>query len=230
MSRVLRNRVSIGAIALTLVACSSAPSRTFVAETRGSDLPGEEATARANDRGEEKRFELRQQMRRLWGDYAAWTRELVVATTSNVGDVDAVARRIDKNMGDVGGAFTPFLGPDGGRRLGTLLKEHARATGDLLAAAKASDQAKMDDAERRARDGAAEIAAFLERSSASWSRHDLKSALDEHRKLLTNAAKLRLGGEFADDAANYDRAREQALVVADLLTDGVIRQFPGGFR
>jgi hypothetical protein len=42
-------------------------------------------------------------------------------------------------------------------------------------------------------------------------------------------AVARLGGHYADDIAAYDQIHAQILGMADMLSDGIIAQFPAKF-
>jgi len=42
-------------------------------------------------------------------------------------------------------------------------------------------------------------------------------------------AVYRLQKKYAEDIAEYDQIEQQALVMADTMSIGMIKQFPGGF-
>jgi hypothetical protein len=54
--------------------------------------------------------------------------------------------------------------------------------------------------------------------------------LHEHLRLTTNEAVARLQGDWAADVAAYDEIHRQALGMADMLSTGIVGQFPSGFR
>jgi hypothetical protein len=53
--------------------------------------------------------------------------------------------------------------------------------------------------------------------------------LNEHLALTTQEATLRLQKNWREDTATFDRIYDQAMMMADALSDGVIRQFPARF-
>lgn len=53
-----------------------------------------------------------------------------------------VVTRLLKNQDDIGGAVAGFYGRDAGDKLTGLLKQHIMIAVDLIAAAKANDQAR----------------------------------------------------------------------------------------
>jgi hypothetical protein len=58
----------------------------------------------------------------------------------------------------------------------------------------------------------------------------MKTMLHEHLRLTTNEAVARLGGDWAADVAAYDEIHLQALGMADMLSTGIVQQFPRRFR
>lgn len=173
--------------------------------------------------------QLRDSMRRLWTDHVVWTRGYIVAATSDDPSASQAAARLMKNQEDLGNAITPYYGAAAGAKLTSLLKDHINIAVDVVAAAKASDNTKLTDADRRWHANSAEIATFLSSANPNWPRETLRTMLDEHLRLTTDEAKARLEKRWTDDVRAFDRILDQALHMADALTDGIIRQFPGRF-
>ena len=57
----------------------------------------------------------------------------------------------------------------------------------------------------------------------------MKAMLREHLKLTTDEAVARLQGDWAADVAAYDQIHLQALGMADMLSSGLVAQFPARF-
>ena len=51
-----------------------------------------------------------------------------------------------------------------------------------------------------------------------------------HRDQTLKEATDRLQGRFAADIRDYEAVHRHILEMADMLSDGIIRQFPGKFR
>jgi hypothetical protein len=169
---------------------------------------------------------LKEGMRRLWTDHVVWTREYINAAVAGDASASAVAARLMKNQEDIGRAIEPYYGNAASTKLTELLKQHIGIAVDLVAAAKASDNAKVADADRRWHDNARDIAAFLSSANPHWPQETLKMMMDEHLRLTTSEATTRIQKRWAENAAVFDQILNQAISMADALTDGIAKQFP----
>ncbi len=174
-----------------------------------------------------KELAVRQTMRTLWADHVVWTRQYIVAAVDGTPDAQSSARRLLKNQEDIGNAIVPYYGPEAGRKLTELLKGHILIAVDLLNAAKVNDQPKFKDADARWHQNADDIAAFLSGANPHWPKSALVEMLNAHLALTTQEAVARLTRKWDDDIAAFDKIFEQAMMMADGLSDGIIKQFPG---
>jgi hypothetical protein len=184
--------------------------------------PATPAPARAAGAGQ-----LRTDMRKLWEDHITWTRLYIVSVAAGLPDKDATAPRLLQNQVDIGNAIKPFYGDAAGNKLTALLKEHIMGAIDLLAAAKANDQPKVDSQKARWYRNADDIAAFLAGANPkNWPLADMKSSMKMHLDLTLKEALDRFGGKYADDVKDYDAVHDHILGLADTLTNGIAAQFP----
>ena len=171
--------------------------------------------------------DLRKGMRKLWEDHITWTRLYIVSATADLPDKDATAKRLLQNQADIGSAIKPFYGAAAGDKLTALLKDHIVIAVDIVAAAKNGETGKKDEAVRRWTANAEEIAAFLSGANpGSWPLAEMKTMMREHLDATTAELVARLQKDWAADVAAYDRVHEQILRMADMLSEGIIRQFP----
>jgi hypothetical protein len=169
---------------------------------------------------------LHDNMRRLWSDHVVWTRQYIVAAVGGDPSAGVALNRLMKNQEDIGNAIKPFYGDAAGAKLTDLLKQHISIAGELVAAAKAGDQAKQSDADKRWHDNAAEIATFLSGANPNWTRDALLSMLNKHLSLTTTEAVNRLQQKWTEDQATFDSIYSQAMEMADALSSGIAQQFP----
>ena len=168
-------------------------------------------------------------LRKLWADHVFWTRMYIISAVSGAGDTQQIATRLLRNQDDIGNAIAPYYGAAAGQKLAELLRQHILIAVDVVGAAKANDQAKLTDADRRWHDNAADLATFLSGANPNWPRQAVLDMLNNHLALTTKEAVDRLHGDYADDVTNFDAIFNQAMMMADTLAQGIEKQFPGRF-
>jgi hypothetical protein len=178
-----------------------------------------------------KELALRNGMRRLWEDHIVWTRLAIISLTTDSPDTEATVGRLLANQADIGNAVKPFYGKAAGDKLTAELRSHILIAADLVAAAKAGDQAKLADAQARWQQNARELARVLNSVNPRyWKLPMMQAELDKHLRLTTEEAVARLQGKWNSDVAAYDEIHDHALHLADVLSTGLVNQFPKRFR
>ncbi len=178
-----------------------------------------------------KEAALHDAMRKLWEDHITWTRLFIVSAVADLPDKATTTDRLLQNQVDIGNAIKPYYGDAAGEKLTALLKTHITTAAELVAAAKANDTAKMADATKRWYANADEIAAFLSGANPkSWPPAEMKQMMHEHLDLTTAEAVAHLKGNWSDDVAAYDKIHNQILQMADMLTAGIVNQYPAKFK
>jgi hypothetical protein len=170
-------------------------------------------------------------MRKLWEDHITWTRLYIVSAAAGLPDRELTAERLLQNQVDIGNAVRPFYGDAAGSRLTALLREHILIAVELIDAAKAGDPAAFEDAQERWYANADDIAAFLNAANPeNWPLAEMQGMMREHLDATLAEAAARLAGDFAADIAAYEEVHRQILEMADMLSAGIIAQFPKAFK
>ena len=173
---------------------------------------------------------LRQGMRALWEDHVSWTRLAVISLTTGSPDTKATVARLLRNQADIGNAIKPYYGAKAGNQLTGLLREHILVAADLIAAAKAGDNAKLTKEQAAWQRNADTIAGFLNGANPeAWKLGEMKTMLRSHLALTTQEVVARLQRKWNADVRAYDAIVKQALGMADMLSEGIIQQFPARF-
>jgi len=179
----------------------------------------------------EKQVALRQAMRKLWEDHITWTRLVIVSTAAGLPDADATTARLLQNQVDIGDAIKPFYGDSAGTKLTALLHDHIVGAANVLAAAKAKDQTKLAAAKKAWYANGDAIAAFLSAANpAAWTPAATQEMMKEHLDLTLTEAVDQLQGRYPESVADYDKVHDAILKMADVLSGGIIQQYPDKFR
>ena len=173
------------------------------------------------------RTAFRAAMRQLWEDHITWTRLFIVSAAADLPDLGPTTDRLLRNQQDIGDAIKPFYGEAAGQRLTALLRDHILIAGDILGAAKSGNSSGVDAASARWYANADSIAGFLsEANPRNWPLDEMRAMMRSHLDLTLAEAVARLHGDFTGDIALYDQVHGQILHMADMLSAGIISQFP----
>lgn len=174
--------------------------------------------------------ELRVAMRKLWEDHITWTRMYIVSVAAGLPDADVTAQRLLQNQTDIGNAIKPFYGEEAGNQLTARLKEHILGATEVLAAAKAGDSAKLEEASKKWYANGDDIATFLNAAnSKDFPLDAMKHEMKMHLDLTLAEASAYLKGDYAASIQEYDKVHEHILGMADALSSGIVAQFPAKF-
>jgi hypothetical protein len=188
-------------------------------------VAGDQAAAKVSQRA------LHDGMRRLWVDHVTWTRLFIVSFVADLPDLQATTDRLLQNQVDIGDAVKPFYGKTAGNQLTALLTDHILTAAELLGAAKSNDQTAFEQAKADWYANAREIARFLHDANPDhWRLADLRVMMRDHLDLTLQEAAQQLGGDYAASVATYDEVETEILHMADMLSAGIVAQFPSAFR
>jgi hypothetical protein len=214
-----------------LVAFLSAAAALAVSNGHDAHAHGNQHHATAPAALTQKQVALRSEMRRLWEDHITWTRLAIISLTTNSPDAKATVGRLLRNQTDIGNAVKPFYGKAAGNELTKQLRRHILIAADVIEAAKVGDKAKLADAQARWARNGDDIAAVLNSANPRyWKLAAMKAELRMHLKLTTEEVVARLQRKWNADVAAYEKIHRHALHLSDLLSDGLIKQFPKRFR
>jgi hypothetical protein len=220
--------IAVLSAVLVLAAPGASAGRTTTASTSTSETNPIFATE----------LEFRNAMRKLWEDHITWTRNVIISFEVNLPDpnatlpdLGAALDRLLQNQADIGNAIKPFYGADAGDQLTALLREHILIAGEILTAAKTGDADGLTDAQARWYANAHDIAVFLSTANPdNWPLAEMNQMLKDHLDATTAEVVARLNSDWTADVAAYDEVHIQALDMADMLSTGIIAQFPKRFK
>jgi hypothetical protein len=173
--------------------------------------------------------EIRVAMRALWEDHIAYTRNYIISALAGLPDEQTIAERLLQNQDDIGNAIKPYYGDEAGNKLAALLRDHILIATEVVSAAKTGDNEQLTAAQEKWSANGKDIAAFLAAANPNWSKAELEAMLQKHLDLTTGEVVGRLTSDWAADIKSYDEGHAHMLMFADMLSDGLVKQFPTKF-
>jgi hypothetical protein len=220
-----RSVLGFAPVALTLGLAGSVPAAAVVDDGVDHDHPVSTTPRNA------AQVAFHDAMRKLWEDHVTWTRLAIVTFAADYPGFDTTAKRLLENQEDIGDAIKPFYGDEAGDQLTALLHDHITIAVEILQAAKANDILAFDDAKARWYANANDIAEFLSAANPQfWPKDALLAAMNMHLDQTLDEAAHELNGEYERSVGDYEDAHLHILAMADVLSSGIIGQFPSRFR
>jgi hypothetical protein len=213
----------MGAIALVgmiavLVVSDAGASQTASARTSRSALTP-------------KALAFHDEMRALWEAHGAGTRAVIVSFVGNLPNLQAQEQTLLQNQVDIGNAVKPYYGRSAANKLTKLLKEHILGAVTVLVAAKSGDKSQLAQAQAAWSANGRQIADFLHAANPRFlSRTDARKMMQVHLQQVIGQAVDELSGNYVASANAFEPYIRHILDMADMISGGIIRQFPGRFH
>ena len=169
---------------------------------------------------------LKMDERKLWIDHVTWTRNFIVSDLASLPDKSIVLQRLLKNQDDIGASIKPYYGEEAGNKLSKLLREHISIGGQVVDAAKSNNKTDLDKYNKLWYKNADDIADFLSSANPNWSNSELKDMLHKHLEFVTSQVVARINKNWKADVEAYDKGEDHMIKFADVLSGGIIKQFP----
>lgn len=172
---------------------------------------------------------LHSMMRTLWAQHMEWTYDTVIAFAAGSPALQPTIDRLLRNQADIGAAVAGYYGPDAGQQLTDLLTAHIKDAVPVLTAAKAGDTTALNTAVEAWYANAQDIADFLASANPAWKQGEMRRMMKAHITQTIAYASAVLGGDPAAAITKYDEAEAHMVDMADMLSDGIVAQFPEKF-
>lgn len=184
--------------------------------------------------------DLKDVLKLLWSQQILWTRFFIVSAINRLPDLEVVTNRLLESPKDFANVFKIYYGDVVSNHIEDLLREHLTLTIKLInsyisqyAMQEKSPISNMPlietpiikDVEKQWYDNARRLATYLSSINPYWDKNNIQSILYNHLDMTKDEILKRLYGQYAADVFQYDFIEYHALMIAEVLADGIIKQF-----
>ena len=178
-----------------------------------------------------KAIAFHDRMRALWEAHGAWTHMVIVSFVGNLPDLSAEEKVLLHNQVDIGDAVKPYYGRVAGNKLTKLLKTHILGAVKVLEAAKSGNKHRLSRAEAAWFANGRQLADFLHAAEGRFlSRSAARKMMKVHLNQVIAQAVDELTGHYRAGARAFGPYIRHILDMGDMISGGIIRQFPSRFR
>lgn len=174
-------------------------------------------------------IDLRDCMRLLWEQHVYWTRMTIISIVNELPDEEATTKRLLRNAKDFGMLFNHFYGHRVAHEFACLITDHLVIAAELVKAAKAGQSQAAADAEKRWYANADNIVCFLAHINPYWSKRCMRKMWYKHLSLTKAEAVAIIAKDYTKSIAIFEQIEEEALIMADIFANGIVKQFPERF-
>src|SRR4051812_36189609 len=215
----------------SLIAVAGMTVVLAVSGTRESDAAGSHDHGAAVTLHTKKQVAFHDEMRALWEAHGSWTHMVIVSFAGNLPNLPAEEQVLLHNQVDIGNAVKPYYGAAAGNKLTKLLQEHINGAVTVLHAAKSGDKGALSQAESAWFANGREVADFLHAANPRLlPRRAARRMMAVHLNQVIEQAVDELTGDYAAGARAFGPYIHHILDMADMISGGIIRQFPSRFR
>lgn len=144
-------------------------------------------------------------------------------------NTDELLDTLDENSVEVAAIVGSVYGDEAEGQFLELWRSHIGFFADYTAAAKAGDQAAMDQALADLAGYGEEASTFFANANPNLPKEAVKPLLVEHRDLVIDAVNAYGSGDVAGSFAAEQEARDQVGEIANALAGGIVAQYPEKF-
>jgi hypothetical protein len=171
--------------------------------------------------------ELRQTHRDLWLGHIYWVQHAVLSnSTSSQAERNVVTKEVDANTKQIASLLIPFYGEARSQKFLSLLDINISAVREYSEATVAGNKSQQDAALARLASNADDFGTFLSGINPYLPESTVRgliAAHGAHHVLQINQYKKK---EYARLDETWKMMREHVYIIADTLTEALVKQFP----
>lgn len=174
-----------------------------------------------------KNSKLTENLNKVLSDNLIWTHNYIVAFISGSPDSPDAARRILKNNEEIASIFTDYYGNSAEIKFSNTLKRRSEIISDMVLSAKTGDSSKFNLEIKKLDENSKEAAEFLNSiNSVYFKKSEISNAFSDYNSSIIKLISARVKNNWTDYNFEFDKARGEAIFIADKISNGIKRQFP----
>lgn len=173
--------------------------------------------------------DLRVVLNNLETEHVALAAAATRAGFDGADNFDAAAGSLSQNTDDISAAVGDVYGDEAEERFKEIWASHIGFFVDYTLAAKAGDQAGMDEAVENLNGYVDAISTFFSEANPNLPKEAVAQLISEHVGLLKGAVDAYGAGDFEESYAQQREAERQISGIADTLSGAIVEQKPEEF-
>ena len=161
----------------------------------------------------------------IWLEHVNWTRLTIISIVNSLQDIEFVQDRLLRNAIHMGNFIRPYYGDRIANQYTALIKEHLVLAAELVTAAVKGDSKTAEEKEKAWYKNADEIASFWNSINPYLSKEEIKKMFNTHLALTKQEAVSIIQKNYKESIEVFDKIEFQAIEMADMISDAIIRQF-----
>ncbi len=177
----------------------------------------------------DKRLVFKAEMSRLWIDNAIWSRQAILCLVDRLPGTEESLYRLMINQEDMGRMFTRFYGREKGDEFCDLISSNTALTISIIRN-KSRNSGDSEAARAKMNYNVNKIINYLVSVNPNWTKEELSYLINLQSKLFDTQLQSRVNSNFSYDIETFDRIISETYRLSDVLSEGIMKQFPERFE
>jgi hypothetical protein len=177
-----------------------------------------------------KRLVFKAEMSRLWIDDAIWSRQAILCLVDRLPGTEETLYRLMINQEDMGRMFTKYYGLEKGDEFCQLISSNTALTISIIRNKSSNNTEDLKAASDRMDYNVKRIIEYLIKVNPNWSKEELSYLMLLHSQLFDLQLQNRVTENFSYDVEVFDKIITETYKLANVLSEGIIKQFPERFE
>lgn len=170
-----------------------------------------------------------EKMRLLWSQHVYWTRMVLISIAERLKDLAPTEKRLLQNPYDIANIFKNYYPEQVAQIIAQLLTEHLQIGAQLITALRDKQNSLAASLTQQWYVNADKMADAFSSINPYYEREALRKMLYRHLELTTQEVAMRLAGNYSADIQAFDKVEDEAMMMADYFSSGIIQQSPQKF-